>query len=407
MQKKPINTKVMTAIIILLGLTSPLSTDMCLPAMPTIADDFGISFSVANLQFIVFFLFMAISTLVSGPFSDRFGRKRVTLASLALFSLGNLICSASPTIAVLLAGRIVSACGAGGMISASTALTKDVFSGYAREFTLHFVQAFHILGPLLAPSIGAFLLNAFGWHSSFLVLAGMGVVQIILVSTQPDASDQESGTQANGLTGIFDSVRVIMKNKPFLLMLLVAGMMQACFMTYLATSSYIYIVNFGVSAMAYGVFFGLCGLCAMSAPVIYLKILYPRFSSASIYKTNQLCIALAGAAIVVIGILQGMGALDGLGLGAPTLFMCCWAFVMVNNAIARPLGTSIMLKQHDGDNGSLSSLINFGLYMIGLVGMCLGSIGWGNYVLALGVIVAVVAAIATTLFRRMSGSLKD
>lgn len=165
--QRALNTKVLTALIILLGLTSPLSTDMCLPALPTIAADFQVSYSEANLLIISFFFFMALCTLLAGPLSDRFGRKRVMLVSLALFTVGNLGCALSTALPTLIVFRSVGACGAGGMLNSSTALTKDAFSGRARDFTLHFVQAFQILGPLLAPSIGAFLLNVLNWHASF------------------------------------------------------------------------------------------------------------------------------------------------------------------------------------------------------------------------------------------------
>ena len=398
---KGVNTKIMTALIILLGLTSPFSTDMCLPALPTIAATYDCSYSVANLLIISFFLFMAICTLLAGPLSDRFGRKKVLLVSLVLFTVGNLGCTLTgafpASIALLIFFRALGACGAGGMLNSSTALTKDVFSGYARDFTLHFVQAFHILGPLLAPSIGAFLLNHLAWYASFVVLALLGAIEIVLTLTQPETQpEEERGNSTIG--GTFKMLGVILKNRNFTCMLIVAGGLQACFMTYLATSSYIYTVNFGVSTTAYGIFFGICGLCSLVAPVIYLKGLYPRFKSEHIYRGNQICVFVGGALILLIGILQGQGALKGLGLGAPTLFMLCWIIVALNNAIARPLATSIMLKQHEGASGSLSALINFGLYIIGLVGMILGSLAWDNYIIALGAIIVVIIAMMIVLF---------
>ena len=398
---RTVNTVAMTVLIIMLGLTSPFSTDMCLPALTTIAADFNTSYSEANLLIIVFFLFMAICTLIAGPLSDRWGRKKILLTSLALFAVGNFGCSFANGLVVLIGFRAIAACGAGGMLNSSTALTKDVFSGYARERTLHVVHAFQILGPLLAPSIGAFLLNHLSWHASFTVLAVMGVAEIVLAALQPETQPaNEQGASTLGST--FKMLGTILKNRNFTCMLIVAGGLQACFMAYLATSSYIYTVNFGVSTTAYGIFFGACALISLISPPVYLKVLYPRFAAAKIYRGNQICVFIAALLIIIVGVLQGQGVLSSLGLGAPLLFMLCWALIAFNNTMARPLATSIMLRQHEGSSGAVSALINFGLYIIGLVGMCLGSLGWSNYIVALGVIIATIIAAMAVLFALIS-----
>ena len=394
---RPVNKKLITVLIILLGFTSPLSTDMCLPALSTIAQDFNVANSTANMLIISFFFFMALSTLLAGPLSDRFGRKQVMLCGLMLYVVGNIACAVSPNATVLIASRVVSACGAGAMLNASIALTKDVFSGRDRDTTLSIVQVFQIVAPLVAPVIGAFLLVYLTWHASFVVLAVIGVIEIVIAASQPETQPLEERGSST-IAGTFRALGTILRNRAFALMLLCVGALQACFMAYLATSSYIYQIDFQVSPAVYSLFFSASALVTLAAPAVYMKILYDRMKHINIYRLAQAGVLIGGILIIVVGLLNASGALASFGMLAPVVFWISFLIVAFNNSIARPLGVSVLLKQHQRNTGSLSSLINFGLYIIGLIGMVLGSYDWDNYVLALGCIIVAIASIAIVLF---------
>lgn len=391
------NARLLIVLIVLLGFTAPLSTDMCLPALPTIANDFGVSYSAANLVIILFFAFFALFTLLAGPMSDRFGRKKVMLASLCIYLAGNIVCTAAPTFSALVTARAVSAAGAGGMLNSSTALIKDGFSGRERDKALSIVQVFQIVAPLVAPVIGAVLLRVFTWHASFFVLCCVAATEIVVAAFIPETQPvDERG--ASTIAQTFAMIPRILGNRAFAVMLLAVGCLQACFMAYLATSSYIYTVQFGVEPEVYSLFFAGSALVTMLAPGFYMKVLYNRFSPKVIYRGAQTGVLAGGILIIVTGIAQASGALAALGPFAPFVFWASFLIVAFSNAIARPLGTSILLRQHKSAGGTVSALINFGLYLIGLVGMSLGSLGWSNYIAALGGIVACLIVIAIVLF---------
>jgi DHA1 family bicyclomycin/chloramphenicol resistance-like MFS transporter len=395
------NRRLITVLIVFLGFTSPLSTDMCLPALSIMASDFGVPNSQINLIVIVFFFFMALCTLIAGPLSDRFGRKRVMLASLALFVIGNLACSVSQSLGILILGRAVSACGAGGMLNSSTALTKDAFKGKARDRTLSIVQVFQIVAPLLSPVIGAQLITHFDWHSVFIVLASVGIFEVVLACFQPETQPEDE----RGATSMGDTFRMlgrILKNRPFMTMLIACGCLQACFMAYLASSSYIYQQEFGVSPTVYSFFFSASALVTMGAPLFYMRVLYGRVPEKTIYRRAQRLILTGGICITVVGLAKQAGLLSGLGIGAPFLFWLSFLLVGFDNSIARPLGMSILLRQFSKGAGTLSATINFGLYLIGLIGMCIASLDWPDYVLALGGIIIVICLVAIVLFAIVS-----
>lgn len=374
-------------LIVLLGVVAPFCTDMCLPALPTIASDLAVSYTEANVIILIFFLFMALSMLLVGPLSDAFGRKPVLLVCLTIFALGNLLCTLANTIVLLCLFRAVSACGAGGMMSASTALVKDGFEeGEPRDRALAVVQSFHVIGPLLAPVLGALLLSLFGWHSSFILLALIGVIGFVLALVEPVVADTPmSGRPAQVLGRAFSHIPPIIKTPSLMFVLVVAGLVQACFMAYLATSSYIYTVQFGLSETVYSLFFACSALFAMLGPRLFLVLqrnIFPRF----VYGGCIVLIVIAGVLIATVGHLN------------PIAFFCCFLVVAVCNSICRPLGISVMLRQHEGDTGTLSAVINFGIYVIALLGMTIGSLPTTDFVSTLGITIIGFGSVALIAF---------
>ena len=83
--QKRLGTAGLIALITVLNMTAPLSTDMYLPSFPTMMDEFGVTAGVLNLTLVGFFFFFAVGMLVFGPFSDRYGRKPVLVAGLGLY----------------------------------------------------------------------------------------------------------------------------------------------------------------------------------------------------------------------------------------------------------------------------------------------------------------------------------
>jgi len=101
-------------LIILIALLSafvPLSTDLYLPALPGMGDYFGVSATLTNLTLILFFIFFSLGLLFWGPLSDKYGRRPVLLAGLALYIAASLGCAASGAIWHLIVFRILQAAG--------------------------------------------------------------------------------------------------------------------------------------------------------------------------------------------------------------------------------------------------------------------------------------------------------
>ena len=176
----PFGSKGLIAFLAFLNAFVPLSIDLYLPAMPTMAEYFSATPELTNFTLSFFMLFFAISMLLWGPFTDKFGRKPILYTGIVLYILGSLTCVLSQSIYYLIAGRAIQAIGSGAIQAVSMAIVKDNFRGLVMERVLVWIQTLTILCPMLAPIIGAFLLKFVSWRGLFVALILCGILGLIL-----------------------------------------------------------------------------------------------------------------------------------------------------------------------------------------------------------------------------------
>ena len=155
--------------VVFLGLLSavvPLSIDLYLPALPTMTAYFRVPEYETNLTLILFFVFYALATLVWGPLSDKYGRRRILLVGLAVHAVAGALCAVSLNIYQLMFFRVLQAVGAGAATAVATAIVRDTYEGRKREKILAIVQSMVIISPALAPVVGALLLRFTSWRGS-------------------------------------------------------------------------------------------------------------------------------------------------------------------------------------------------------------------------------------------------
>jgi len=158
----------------LLSMIAPFSINTYLPSFPDIEAEFGISRAVLSQSLAVYLLAFAISTLVWGPLSDRFGRRVIILASMAVYTLASIGCALASSADMLLLLRIVQGLTASGGVVAARAMIRDANSAEDARRAMSQVVLYFALAPALAPLIGGWLHGQFGWRSVFWFLGGFG-----------------------------------------------------------------------------------------------------------------------------------------------------------------------------------------------------------------------------------------
>jgi DHA1 family bicyclomycin/chloramphenicol resistance-like MFS transporter len=376
----PIKQKYLRAygLIIFIALLSafiPLSTDLYLPALPGMSDYFGMSASRINLTLTTFFIFYALGTLVWGPLSDHYGRKPILLVGMGLYSIASVMCALMPSLDGLILCRIFQAIGGSAAGAVATAVVKDVYSGKRRESVLAIVQSMVLISPAVAPVLGAFLLKTMSWRGIFWVLTLIGMVafvgSLLFEETIPQYT---SGILLQNVNRI---VRVL-KNHRFTSLLALFSLGPIASMAFIASSTYIYQENFQLSSQMYSLYFSLNALGMIAGPMIYLWF-SKRFMAVNIIWACFATIATSGLLVWMLGSLQ------------PWIFSLCILPGSTANSCMRPPSTNLMLEQHEGDTGTLSSLMGCTGLLMGSFGIQLISIPWSNRIIALGTIMLIVA----------------
>ena len=355
--------------ITIMNMFIPLSTDLYLPALPTMSTVLGVSAALTNLTLVSFFFFFAVGTLLWGPISDKYGRKPVLLAGTGLYTISSLFCALAGNVYVLIVARIVEGLGAGALIAVSMALIKDCFSGKQRESMLAIVQSVGGLAPMIAPVLGGILLQFTSWRGSFWVLTGAGALCFVLSALYQETLIDEERYEGT-IAGSLGRLLIVSKNMGFSLPCLIFSLYNFAFMAYIAMSSYIYVDKFGLSEQVYSYFFAANAALSIVGPMLYVKF----FTKANKRKFAYACFI----SYVVFG-----AFLLFLGNLSPFLFWLGFAPFSLMGTISRPFSTGLLLDQQKGDTGSASSLINGIATIFGSCGMVMASM-WGDIIFGLG-----------------------
>lgn len=373
--QKKLGTVGLVVLLVVTSIVTPLSLDMYAPAIPHMTEYFDTSVDIVNFTLVGYFLFFAIGLLLFGPISDRYGRRPVMIAGMLDYALASAICALAPHIGVLIAARVLQALGAGAVSAVATAVIKDSIKPEKRELMLAIVQIMFVIGPVIAPVLGALILQVADWRMTFWALTGVGAVCSILSflfeETLPQA-DRYQGT----VLGSLKLLGTVAKNKGFRTFLIVAGLFNLPFMGYIAVGSYIYISFFGLSELEFSYFYGGAALFAVLGPFLWIRA--SKYVSARTYTTIMISVAAAtGVAIVLTGALS------------PWLFCIIFIVFAICEASIRLYTTNILLDQDGIEAGAASSVINFTHTALGCVGMLFAVFPWPNFVVGIGALIAV------------------
>jgi DHA2 family methylenomycin A resistance protein-like MFS transporter len=178
-------------------------------ALPTIQRE--LTSGLTGLQWIVdaFTLLLASLMLTGGTLGDLFGRKRIFMAGLAIFTAGSLLCALSPTIGVLIGGRAVQGLGAAIMMPSTLAILTNTFHDPKERAQAIGIWA-GVSGVALAlgPVLGGVMVDSFGWQSIFYLNVPIGLAalaitaRVVRESKNPQARGLDLPGQVFAATGL-------------------------------------------------------------------------------------------------------------------------------------------------------------------------------------------------------------
>lgn len=161
----------LATIIALMTMIGPFTIDSYLPSFPDIEAEFNISRALLSQSLGFYLGAFAIATLFIGPLADRLGRRHVILISLILYIAASVGCALANDYSTFLMYRIIQGTVAAGGLVAGRAIIRDVYSPQDAHKAMSRIMMLFAIAPAIAPIIGGWLHDLFGWHSVFYFLA--------------------------------------------------------------------------------------------------------------------------------------------------------------------------------------------------------------------------------------------
>ena len=379
--------------IVLLSLTASSSLGLVastiyVPSVPAIAHSLDTSIAHVRLTFVGYLLAFAVSMLVLGPLSDRFGRRRTVLCGLVLSAAASLVCAASPTIEMLIAARVVQGVGACAGLVVGRALTREIWGPAAAA---QVIAGRAIAATLLqagAPVAGGYLQTWIGWRANFVAVAALAVIAMILmvrfVPSRPAAPDR----LADERRSILASYRALIASRRFAAYVGAAAGAHAGFHIFAAGAPAVLIGAFGVTPERYGYYAALPPLGFLAGSFLSSRLTV-RLGVNGMITIGAAVLAPAGLAMLGLAMFRVAAPFAVIG---PMIFVCCGSGLITPNATAGSLG---------GDRRSVGAASGLGTFiqMAAAAGATAAlSLGPSGSPLVLALVVAGAGMLGVTAF---------
>lgn len=346
----------------------PLSIDMYLPALPQMATDFQVSTLQMANTLPAYFMGLAIGQLIYGPISDRIGRKKPLYFGMALYAVASLLCILAPDHWSLIAARILQALGGCVGVVMARAAIRDCLD--VQSSAQAFAQMMIVMGvaPIMAPVIGAVMLQYFEWQSIFILLSIIGLICLLCVHF----FFEETLKVENRLKLNFKQVLIlysnILQDKSFRLPMLAGCLSGASLFCYISSASAVFMDGYGLSQQHFAFAFALnaMGIILISA---CNKRLANQFNVFQRLKIGGL-IQVSGAIILLIA---------GFLSTAPMALVMLGMFLAVSGiGFTGPNAMAIAMAQQGARAGTASAIMGSAQFACGLVGgVILNFLLWG------------------------------
>ena len=359
-------TKKYIQLILILGsLTAlgPFSIDMYLPGFSGIAKDLHTTVAKVSMSLSSYFIGISAGQLLYGPLLDRFGRKKPLFIGLMVYILASLGCVYVVDIDSFIFLRFIQAIGSCAATVASVAMVRDLFP--VKDIPKVFSLLMLVLGlsPMLAPTIGGYITEDYGWHTVFFILMCMGIA--ILIASQlglPNSYRPDTSISLKPKPIIANFLKVL-KEPQFYTYAFTGSIAFSGLFTYVAASPIVFMDIYHVDAKTYGWIFAFMSVSFIGSSQLN-SILLKRFSS------EQMIFAalIAQSVISIVFLLLALNNLLGLYETITMLFLFLGCL-----GISNPNTAGLTMAPFAKNAGSASALM--GAIQLGLGALASFAVG--------------------------------
>ena len=232
----------------------PTSLNILVPAVPELAHQFGTPATTMQLTVSLFLIGLAVAQLVMGPLSDRFGRRPVMLAGLALTVFASLMAIVMPTVESVIAARILQAIGASAGIVVARAIIRDLFDRERAASVLGLVATVMVVAPTFGPLIGGLLETFFFWQAIFLFTALTALAVVLWAAVVLPETRSRNSVPAQQ-QGFWLDLKQLIVSRSFIGYVMAASFGSSTFFVFLGGGPHVIVTLMGRTSAEYGLWF--------------------------------------------------------------------------------------------------------------------------------------------------------
>ena len=345
------------ALLMVLVAFAALSIDITIPVINSFAAAFSVSNTVAQLTLSVFVLGFALTHLIAGPLSDRFGRRPVLIGGVTIYLLASIACVFAQTIDELIAARFAQAIGCCAGPVVGRAIVRDVYGAERAAKVLAYMSTVMGFVPGVAPIIGGVLVEEFGWRAIFVALLCIGAVAFLgclLVLDETNRWRDPTAVRPRRLAANYLS---FLGERSFLSYVAAMGFTYGAMLSFHSLSAFVVIEQFGVRISNYGYWF-LGIVVGYVAGAFTAGRTHGRLPGDTLIALG-LAIEVAGASL--------MAALGWLRVDAPFAVIGPMMLFMYGAGFVFPNAAAGAIAPYQTKAGAASALLGFIQFTIGAV----------------------------------------
>jgi DHA1 family bicyclomycin/chloramphenicol resistance-like MFS transporter len=333
----------------------PMSIDMYLPAFPAIEATYHAPPGSAQITLATWILGLSFGQLFQGALADRYGRRAPLLFGTLVYTAAAAGCAMAPSITWLAIWRFVSAFGGSASMIVPRAVVRDISEGHAAARLMSRLILILGVAPVLAPSLGGFLLGFANWRWIFWILAGYGAIGTVLAAAfLPDTLPEARRVRLH-LASMIARWRGITTERTFITHALMMSFASFSLFAYLGGTPTVFITHFHLSPQQYALAFGL------------VAMVYVLCSQLNVLITRRL--GLSRTLTVVSSLYLAMSllllAVATADRGGPVLMAILLAITQGLTGFIAPTATVGALTRHAAHAGSASAVLGTLQFLIG------------------------------------------
>lgn len=289
----------------------PLSIDMYLPSLPSIAQDLHTNVSEVQKTITIFLIGFSVGMLVYGPLSDRYGRKKLLMLGMAIYVVSTLGCILSSQIEHLQLFRLLQAIGGASASVLSRALVRDLFTNAEIPKILSLMHIITMIATLIAPIAGALIVEFFHWTGIFIFLLCYSLICIfwskLSIQVPPPAHAQ---------LGILSNYAKVISNRYAWGFMLCNSFSFGGMFAYITASSFVFIHYYGFTPQQYSYLFAFNIFSIIIFTTINSRALkyYSAYKLLKIMASISCCAGLYLAAITLLKLESPIYLIAGLAV---------------------------------------------------------------------------------------------